>query len=181
MKPYLVVLWNKLRFSLKKKFICPQFNVKGISLLGYNTKISVGHSSKVYIGDRVISDGRFVLMVGDGAVLSIGNRVYFNEDSMISCKGRVHIGNRCRFGPNVKIFDNNHMYDFNHGVRDEHKVGTVLIGDNCWIGANVVLLKGTEIGDNSVIGAGCVIDGYIPPCSIVTQSRELHIRPMKEL
>ena len=44
---------------------------------------------------------------------------------------------------------------------------------NVWIASDVVLLKGTDIGDNCVIGAGCVIRGKVPAGSLVTRSGEL--------
>lgn len=97
---------------------------------------------------------------------------------MISCKEKVTIGEETRFGPNVKIFDNDHKFDGKNGVSAEHKAKEIKIGKSCWIASNVVILKGTEIGDNCVIGAGCVVQGKIPKASIVTQDRNLIIRPM---
>lgn len=67
------------------------------------------------------------------------------------------------------------MYDHNHRFRDLNKPikeqgfsdGEVIIGKHCWIGSNVVLLKGTHIGDNCVIGAGCVVDREIQDNTLV--------------
>lgn len=42
----------------------------------------------------------------------------------------------------------------------------VIVGNNVWVGSNVVLLKGCEIGDNSVIAAGAVVDIKVPLYSI---------------
>ena len=96
-----------------------------------------------------------------------------------SCKRSVEIGSGCKFGPNVKIFDNNHKFDKEYGVSNEHTYDEIKIGENCWIAANVVILKGTSIGKNSVVGAGCVISGNIPEASIVTQNRKLEIERMR--
>ena len=57
----------------------------------------------------------------------------------------------------------------------------MVIGDNCWIGAGVIILKGTNIGEGSIIGAGCIIKGVIPPHSIVTMNRQLSIREIKDV
>jgi len=54
-------------------------------------------------------------------------------------------------------------------VRCEYRVR------NCWIGANTVILRGTTIGDNSVIGAGCVLKGEYPAGAIIIQKRETTI------
>ena len=149
-------------------------------MFAIDSKFRFGKYSHVKLGNRIISDGRMVIIVDEDGCLKIGEKVYFNENAMISCKGQIVIGDGCQFGPNVKIFDNNHKFDSAHGVLSEHSIGKVKIGDNCWIGANVVLLKGTKIGKNSVIGAGCVIDKEIPEASIVTQGRELKIQRMEK-
>ena len=56
---------------------------------------------------------------------------------------------------------------------NKYSLKPVKIGDNCWIGSNVVILPGTIIGSNSIIGAGSVISGEIPEGVIVTSEREL--------
>lgn len=52
----------------------------------------------------------------------------------------------------------------------------ISIGDNCWIASNVVILKGVNIGNNVVIGAGCVIYKDIPDHTIVINKQELSVR-----
>lgn len=178
MKPYLLVLHNKIRFAFRH-IKCKGIKAKGILLISRNTKIVATKNSELILGSHIVNDGRFVIMVQDGKV-NIGDNVYFNEDVMISCKSYVEIGEGCRFGPNVKIFDNNHKFDVKNGVKSDFKAATITIGKNCWIGTNVVILKGTTIGDNCVIGAGCVVSGDIPKGSIVTQSRDLKIEPIRE-
>lgn len=180
MKPYFKVLYNKIRFSLKNIFCCKNLIVEGISLIGYNLRFKIKPSSEILISDRVSSDGRLVIIVDENASLFIGSKTYFNEDVMISCKNSIKIGNGCQFGPNVKIFDNNHKFDAANGVNNTHSTEKIEIGNNVWLGANVVVLKGTKIGNNCVIGAGCVISGEIPESSIVTQSRELKIESMRK-
>ena len=66
------------------------------------------------------------------------------------------------------------MIDFHaHGLAPSErrnsigKVKPIVIGRNVWIGNNVMILKGTEIGDNSVIGAGAVITGGKFPSNVV--------------
>ena len=52
-------------------------------------------------------------------------------------------------------------------LRDSgHVVGNIIIGDNCWIGANSVITKGVSIGDGTIIGAGSIVTKDIPPMSI---------------
>lgn len=180
MKPYFLVAYNLIRFRMKRLLGNPGFRTASIQMLSTNTKMVIGKGAEVSLGARVVSDGRTVIIAGDGAELTIGSRVYFNEDAMISCKEQISIGDGCRFGPNVKIFDNDHKFDAYCGVSSEHVTAPVHIGKNCWVGSNVVVLRGTQIGDNCVIGAGCVVNGNIPAGSLVTMSRELKIRPIED-
>lgn len=180
MKPYLLVAYNRMRFSLWRQFHCRGFAFASVELLGRDTKLSFAKTSQVSFGGHLVSDGRLVIVAGQNARLTIGERTYFNEGAMLSCLEAVSIGSGCRFGPNVKVFDNDHRFSARNGVSQEHSTAPVSIGDHCWLGANVTILKGTHIGDNCVIGAGCVVKGIIPAGSLVTQSRALEIRPIRD-
>lgn len=180
MKPYFRLVYNKVKFGYIKIFKCKKIKITNYVLFNYNTKILVHKSSNVTLGKNIISDGRCVINVDQNAELYIGNKVYFNEDAMISVKSNVYIGSNCRFGPNVKIFDNNHCFNKETGVSDMHKSANIYIGDNCWIAANAIILKGSHIGENSVIGAGCIIKGNIPKSSIVTMQSKLKITPIED-
>lgn len=140
----------------------PWCNIKlyshATSHFGHNIEISAGCDFKI---------------LGSGH-LSIGDTTYFNRYCMISAHGNVEIGKNCMFGPGVKIFDNNHVFNKN-GVSTNLKIGSIHIGNNCWIGSNVVLLKGAHIGNNCVIGAGCTISDHIPDGSLVKQSHHTTI------
>lgn len=171
--------WNFVRIILIRLY-CPGFHAKLGQLLGLNTRIVVKKSSEVHLGKRVVSDGRLTIIVEREGRLEIGDRVYFNENMMISCIEHVSIGANCLFGPHVCIYDSNHEYDAKTGVKATSKTASVSIGSGCWIGANTVILKGTTIGNNCVIGAGCVISGHIPDGCVVTMERELKVRKIGE-
>lgn len=178
MKPYGLVIYNMLRMTIKKTFQCKNIEYSTIEMLSRKMKIKLKRGSKLQLGTNLVSDGYGNIIVDEHGEVYIGDKVYFNDAFMISCKEKVTIGKETRFGPNVKIFDNDHKFDGKNGVSAEHKAKEIKIGKSCWIASNVVILKGTEIGDNCVIGAGCVVQGKIPKASIVTQDRNLIIRPM---
>ncbi len=179
MKPYLRVIFNWIKLStmkLRRK----RLNFYPVQLWGWNTKFVFRSNAIIRLGRHIVSDGRCVIMADTDSELSIGNGVYFNDGAMISCKSKVTIGDGCRFGPNVKLFDNNHKYDSVHGVKDQYISKPISIGKNCWIASNCVILKGTQIGDNCVIGAGVIVKGTIPASSIVTVSQDYHIRAIED-
>lgn len=95
--------------------------------------------------------------------------------------GGVSIGDNCIFGESVKIYDNNHTFNLDKNIKDSgYHISNVEIGDDCWIGNNVVVLKGTIIGSHCVIGAGCVVSGNILDNSLVTSNRELKIEEINK-
>ncbi len=76
------------------------------------------------------------------------------------------------FGPNVLIYDHDHDFRAFGGLKEKKYVcERVEIGQNCWIGANSVILKGTILGDNCVVGAGSVIKGTFKDDSLIYQKR----------
>ena len=65
-------------------------------------------------------------------------------------------------------------------IRDQgYTTGLVHVGSRYWLGSNVVLLKGACIGNNCVIGAGCVISQKIPDNSIVTMDRQIKVESIR--
>lgn len=112
---------------------------------------------------------------GDG-VLEIGENTYFNRYCMISAHEHVTIGKHCMFGPGVKIFDNNHVHSPESGVNGKLTTGAISIGDYSWIASDSIILKGTHIGKNCVIGAGCIVRGEIPDGSVVVNKQDVMIR-----
>lgn len=115
-----------------------------------------------------------------GAEVEIGNRVCINNGaSIIADKSRISIGEDTLIGPNFTCFDSNF-----HNILPSKRSGRdynckhVEIGNNVFIGANVTILRGTTIGDDSVIGAGCVVSGIIPKGSFVSVG-EKKIEPLK--
>ena len=74
------------------------------------------------------------------------------------------------------MFDHDH--DFRRGGDMNGKyfrTGDILIGENCWIGAGTIILRGTKIGNNSVVGAGCVLKGEYPGNSVIFQRRNTEV------
>lgn len=110
----------------------------------------------------------FRLWMEPGAKVRIGD-CFFNHGCSLSAREEITIGDHCLFGENVKIYDNNHVFKYADIPVSEQgfKAQKLVIGNNCWIGTGCTLLKGTEIGDNCIIGAGQVIDSVIPPDTMI--------------
>ncbi len=114
--------------------------------------------------------------VRDKAILSIGENVFFNTNCHVACHELIEIGNDCLFGPNVCVFDHDHLLAENKIHHHKFKTAPVYIGNNVWIGANAIILKGSRIGNNVVIGAGAVVSGEIPENTVLIQKKENVLR-----
>lgn len=133
-------------------------------------------------GNGVTFRRNFNVYLERDARIEIGEKCFFNHGCSLNALLEIKIGGGCIFGENVKIYDHNHRFaDRIHQIKEQgYSVAPVEIGAHCWIGSNVTVLKGTKIGDNCVIGAGCVIAEEIPENSIVTMNRELVIKPIHD-
>jgi acetyltransferase-like isoleucine patch superfamily enzyme len=86
---------------------------------------------------------------------------------------KITIGKDVQFGPNVLIYDHDHDFRKKNGLKElKYITSPVEIGDNVWIGANVVILRGTKIGNNCVVGAGSVITGEYQDNTVIVQERK---------
>ncbi len=101
----------------------------------------------------------------DEAKITIGNNVGISGATIYARKG-VEIGDNTLIGGNVKILDNDfHPLEIDKRNSDNKEFirsKEIKIGDNCFIGCNAIILKGTVIGDGCVIGAGSVVCGTFP-------------------
>lgn len=128
-------------------------------------------------GDSIYFRKGLSINIGPQGLLSMGKHVFLNNYCSITCLHRVSIGNDCIFGENVRIYDHNHKHEIN-GIpyyKQGFTIGEIAIGNNCWLGSNVVVLKGVKIGDNCVIGANTIVYKSIPENSIVVNRQDLLI------
>ena len=163
----LIVMYNFLRVAVGKIVHPGRFRVHWVQRISPKCTLKVFGKGTLQVG-RNCEFAPFCDFEAHGSgTLTIGDGCYFNRFCMISAQESVEIGNGCMFGPGVKIFDNNHRHSPEKGVSPELVTDPVVIGDRCWICSDVIILKGTRIGDNCVIGAGCVVHGDIPSGTVL--------------
>lgn len=96
------------------------------------------------------------------AKIEIGDNVGISGATIYARKG-IFIGDNTLIGANVKILDNDfHPLEIEaRRVDDKSKIGTrqIVIGKDCFIGCNSLILKGTILGDGCIVGAGAVVSG----------------------
>jgi len=101
----------------------------------------------------------------------IGNNVGLGTHGHYGCGvGRLVIGDYTIFGNYCSVHPETHNFnDLSIPIKYQgvYSKGGVIIGRNCWIGAKVTLLDGTQLGDNVIVAAGAVVNGKFPDNSIV--------------
>lgn len=97
-------------------------------------------------------------------VVSIGRKCVIGRGSHIIGHWSIELGDEIQTGPYVYITDQNHVYeDPDTPVGWQRPVeAAVRIGSGSWLGANVVILPGTELGRNTTVAAGAVVRGVFP-------------------
>jgi acetyltransferase-like isoleucine patch superfamily enzyme len=102
-------------------------------------------------------------------VVRIGNRCIIGRGSHIVGHWSIEIGDDIQTGPYVYITDQNHSYEdpIEPIGRQWPTEAAVRIGSGSWLGANVVVLPGAQIGEHVVIAAGAVVRGVIPDRCVV--------------
>ena len=96
--------------------------------------------------------------IADGGEIFIGAEVFFNYGCSLNSLKKITIGRGTIFGENVKVYDHDHVISGSFEVHPTaFVVREVTIGENCWIGSNVVILKGVSITNNVVIGANSIV------------------------
>jgi acetyltransferase-like isoleucine patch superfamily enzyme len=165
--------WISLLFF---RVVYPGFSVGRQPRIWGRFKLMMFAESRVVIGDHLhmVSSpdrsgitlfSRCSFTTYPGAEIRIGNRVGVNGTT-ISSKKLVQIGDGTMIAPNVIIVDSDFHAQWPPDARlISSTVDTdreVIIGSNVWIGMNSVILKGTTIGDNSIIGASSLVGGDIP-------------------
>jgi acetyltransferase-like isoleucine patch superfamily enzyme len=110
---------------------------------------------------------RSVVLLCSGAPkrdkLLIRSGTYVNRFTMFDAHHHLEIGRDCMIGPHCYLTDSDHGTDPKTAIKDQPMTSTpVVIEDEVWLGAHVVVLRGTRIGRGAVIGAGSVVTCDIP-------------------
>ena len=117
------------------------------------------------------------------AKIKIGNNVGISGATIYARKS-IEIGDNTMIGGNAKILDNDfHPIEIEARLNDDKdKIGTrpVKIGKNCFIGCNALILKGTELGDGCVVGAGAVASGKFEENSVIAGNPARVIKKLEQ-
>lgn len=155
-------------------------------------------NSDISIGEGSLVRGE-LLRFAHGGRITIGRHCYIGEGSRIWSGASISIGDHVLIAHNVSIFDNlTHPMDWRSRRRHFESIAfaghphdidlgdrPVTIGDDAWIGAHALVLRGVTIGPRAVVAAGSVVTRDVPADTIVGGNpaaviREIQAEPLNE-
>lgn len=166
----------------KKVFIGKNTRVLNNSNIQFGNSVTIGSyceidgyaSEKIIFGDcvkigsysKLLSTSHFSKF---GKGLKMGNHSAIGDFTHFGAPGGIEIGNDVIMGSYISFHAENHNFSDTTKLIREQGVNSkgIILGNNIWVGAKVTFLDGCQIGDNSVVAAGAVVNGIYPPNSII--------------
>jgi acetyltransferase-like isoleucine patch superfamily enzyme len=165
-----------LKLVVLKLFYPTKLKFSPIEVISLTTRFNL-EGQVVHLGKGVATRRNVEFNTYYEGTITIGDKCFFNNNCILASQMKIQIGDNCSFGPNVLIYDHDHDFRHKEGKKPGYyKKTPVIIGKNVWVGANCIILRGTNIGDNSVIAAGTIVKGNIPNNTMVYQKRELNLK-----
>jgi acetyltransferase-like isoleucine patch superfamily enzyme len=159
--------------------------------VGARVRNARGDSSKIVVGShsRVLGD---LFTFAHGGEIRIGQWCYIGEASRIWSAASIELGNRVLVSHSVNIFDSlthpiqaaaRHaqvkcIFEEGHPRNLSLDESPVRIGDDAWIGAGAMVLRGVTVGEGGIIAAGAVVTKDVPPYTIVAGNPAVVVREL---
>lgn len=158
---YTKIVWKRARL-IRLPFYC-----RGKRYLSYKEGLTTGYACRFETYYMKESDTHGKIEIGKNC--KFGDRVH-----LTACAS-INVGNDCLFASNILVTDNEHGFyrgeiqSYPDEIPDERsiRIDKVVIGNKVWIGENVVILPGTNIGDGCIVGANSVLKGNFEKNSII--------------
>lgn len=166
-------LWFDCRDHVLRLYVRASWNIQGLSL-SPSALLHYEHRGQIQVQGRCSVGPYSVILVvapkekAMTPLLVIGDRTYIGDQvNLRAAGGVIKIGRDVLIANQVTIAASNHGIKLGKPMIDqEWRRGDVLIEDDVWIGAGVVVLPGAIIRRGAVIGAGAVVRGEVPANTI---------------
>lgn len=140
------------------------------------------HEGRLELGEGVLLEPGVWITAPGQARVRIGAGTFLNKGVMVAAQELVEIGEHCMLANGCFVSDANHRFDDPRRPitwQGFESRGPTRIGENCWLGANVVVTSGVSIGERCVIGANSVVTKDIPAFSIAAGAPARVIRAVE--
>ena len=188
--------WFKMLMKVTKIKYGKNLLLKGVPVIINKSGATIIIGNNVTIKSSFLSNlvglySRTIIVTRiPGAEIVIGDNVGISGATIYARKG-IRIGKNTCIGGNVKILDNDFhpieveirnklLNNPNGGNSDFVPVKPIVIGKNCFIGCNSIILKGTILGDGCVVGAGAVVSGEFEDNCVIVGNPARVIKKLEE-
>jgi acetyltransferase-like isoleucine patch superfamily enzyme len=165
----LIRIWAALTSRTRNAW----YRLLGVELRGYGClrRISIPRQWREVAIEKDVGLDDGVVLLCSGTFrrekILIRSGTYLNRYTMVDAHHQVEIGRNCMIGPHCYITDGNHGMKMSLPIKKQPMTAApVVIEDDVWLGAGVIVLKGVRIGRGAVIGAGSVVTRNIEPFMI---------------
>lgn len=161
----------------------------------------------IHIGDSIIIYKNWDILATDSGMIDISNQCIIGSNFQMYCKDRIRIGDHAVISWNVFIQDyDGHSTEPNERLKElehiqesffpnfskrkksditqryvpKYVTRPINIGNNVWIGANAIIIKGVTISDNAIIAAGSIVTKDVPANCIVAGNPAVVVKKVVE-
>ncbi|MCW8895336.1 acyltransferase [Sulfurimonas sp.] len=149
-----------------KNFYCegvPKLKIRGkaknivigdnVNFLG-NIDLRNRENGKIVICDSVSIDSDTRFVSANDTILTIGEGTGIGPFCVFNCGVSVSIGKNCLISGHIYIQSSEHGFDKGKLIKEQnHSYGEIIIGDDCWLAAEVMIAKNVKLGSGCVVGA----------------------------
>ena len=167
-------LVSRVREYLNEVRVCTNHQENIIQDGNWNV-FQIDSKASLIVGSNVICRNFENFHVSSGKLI-LHDGVFINNSCSFNCMERIEIGSGTMMGEGVRFYDHDHIYTAEKIEKWQWTTAPVRVGRDCWIGSNVTILKGVTIGDNTIIGAGCIVRKDIPANSVVYNDGNLIVK-----
>lgn len=169
--------WNRARIHWE--FMCREAFVRWPV---HGNVLEALREGRLQIGPGTLFEPDVWITAPGDARVRIGAGTFLNLGVMVAAQGLVEIGDHCMLANGCFVSDASHRHDDLQKPitwQGFESVGPTRIGDNCWLGANVVVTSGVSIGERCVIGANSVVTRDVESFSVAAGAPAQVIRKLE--
>ena len=175
-------LLQKIVFGIRRHYLPLSVSVLRASYwralgmsVGQGTRLSrlvVTWPHKIALGERCsLEHGVYLNAAGghsQGQTITIGAGTFVGSQCEFNAIESIVVGRNCLIASGSRFIDHNHGIALGTPIKLQPEVSSpIVLGDDVWIGANSVVLKGVTIGDGAIVAAGSVVTKPIDAYTIV--------------
>lgn len=149
-----------VRFKIRGQF--ENIRIGAGVVIGDGVDIRNRENGKILIGDRCAIDDSVRLVAARDGEIALGDGTEIGRNSLINSGGRFRCGSYCLIASSVHVNTSTHGTHRNQFVKSQsHSHGTVILGNDVWIGSGASILMNSRIGDGCIVGGNAIVHGSL--------------------